>query len=135
MTQELTDLPKRIRILGEDLVAYRDKSGTYGLLHLHCSHRNASLEFGVIEERGLRCCYHGWLYDADGTILEMPAQAMEGKSKVCHGAYPVVEYKRLFSNIFSTQGLPSGVFHTTCFLQTFLLFRSSFLFGSSQAFL
>ena len=73
MTQELDDVPKRLRILGEDLVAFQDKSGNYGLLHLHCSHRNASLEFGVIEQRGLRCCYHGWLYDTDGTILEMPA--------------------------------------------------------------
>ena len=64
-------------------------------MHLHCSHRNASLEFGVIEERGLRCCYHGWLYDADGSILEMPAQSMEGKTDLCHGAYPVVEYQGL----------------------------------------
>lgn len=103
MTQELTDVPKRIRILGEDLVAFKDKSGQYGLLHLHCSHRNASLEFGVIEERGLRCCYHGWLYDADGTILEMPEQAMEGKSSICHGAYPVVEYLGL---IFAYMGPP-----------------------------
>lgn len=95
MTQELTDVPKRIRILGEDLVAFRDKSGNYGLLHLHCSHRNSSLEFGVIEERGLRCCYHGWHYDVDGTILEQPAQSMEGRSKLCHGAYPVIEYQGL----------------------------------------
>ena len=115
MTQELIDVPKRIRILGEDLVAFKDKSGDFGLLHLHCSHRNASLEFGVIEDKGLRCCYHGWLYDTDGTILEMPLQDKEGGSKICHGAYPVKEYKGL---IFAYLGPPEEkpdfpVFDTT----------------------
>ena len=70
MTQEVTDLPLRLQILGEDLVLFRDRSDRYGLLQLHCSHRNTSLEFGLIEEHGISCCYHGWLFDAEGTILE-----------------------------------------------------------------
>jgi phenylpropionate dioxygenase-like ring-hydroxylating dioxygenase large terminal subunit len=88
---ELTDVPLRVRALGEDLVVFRDKSGNVGVLHLHCGHRNTSLEFGVIEERGLRCCYHGRLYGADGTCLEIPGDPAEEKLKkrAGQGAYPV----------------------------------------------
>ena len=73
-SSELKDLPRRIRILGEDLVLFRDQSGRIGLLQLHCSHRGVSLEFGLLSERGIRCCYHGWLYDVDGRILETPGE-------------------------------------------------------------
>ena len=88
--QDLGDLPKRIRILGENLVIYKDKRGTIGLLELHCSHRGASLEFGIIEERGIKCCYHGWKYDYDGTILDTPGEPEDStlKERLCHGAYP-----------------------------------------------
>ena len=105
MTSEITDLPLRIRILGEDLVAFRTRDGDYGLLHLHCSHRNASLEFGVVEDCGLRCCYHGWLYGTDGTVLETPGEPAGStrKDSVMHGAYPVVEYHGL---LFAYLGPP-----------------------------
>jgi phenylpropionate dioxygenase-like ring-hydroxylating dioxygenase large terminal subunit len=88
--EELKEVPLRVRALGEDLVVFRDKSGQIGLMHLRCSHRNTSLEFGVIEERGIRCCYHGRHYDIDGTILEMPGEpaAVLSKNKVRQGAYP-----------------------------------------------
>ena len=66
---EVQDLPRRLRILGEDLVAFRDKSGATGLLELYCPHRGTSLEFGLVCDKGLRCCYHGWLVDVDGKIL------------------------------------------------------------------
>lgn len=95
MTSELTepsDLPLPLRILGEDLVLFRDKSGRLGLLHKHCSHRGASLEFGIIQERGIACCYHGWHYDIDGRILATPAEPTDRiKSRLVHGAYPVRE--------------------------------------------
>ena len=68
LSEELTDVPKAIRILGEDLVALRDRSGTIGVLQRHCSHRGTSLEYGIIQPKGIRCCYHGWVYDVDGTI-------------------------------------------------------------------
>jgi tert-butyl alcohol monooxygenase / tert-amyl alcohol desaturase len=74
---EIKDLPFVQRVLGEDLVLFRDKSGRYGCMHLHCCHRNASLEYGQIEERGIRCCYHGRLYDIDGTVLEAPGEPIE----------------------------------------------------------
>ena len=88
--RDLGDLPKRIRILGENLVIYKDKQGTIGLLELHCSHRGSSLEFGIIEERGIKCCYHGWKYDYDGTILDTPGEPEDStlKDRLCHGAYP-----------------------------------------------
>ena len=97
LSEELTDLPKAIRILGEDLVAFRDKSGDVGVLHRHCSHRGTSLEYGIISERGIRCCYHGWLFDVDGTILETPGEPPDSKLKdgIFHGAYPAQEYEGL----------------------------------------
>ncbi|MEO8754826.1 MAG: Rieske 2Fe-2S domain-containing protein [Casimicrobiaceae bacterium] len=102
--QELSDIPTRIRILGEDLVVFRDGRGEIGVLELHCSHRGASLEYGVIGERGIRCFYHGWLYDTDGTILETPAGAPNcNAGKLCHGAYPVHVFHDL---IFIYMGPP-----------------------------
>ena len=102
---ELKDLPMRIRILGEDLVVFRDGAGRIGLLDLHCSHRGTSLEFGLIEQKGIRCCYHGWLFDVSGKILETPAEPEDStfKDRLCHGAYPVHEYKGL---IFAYMGPP-----------------------------
>lgn len=93
LSEELTDVPKAIRILGENLVAFRDKSGNVGVLHRQCSHRGASLEFGIIAEHGIRCCYHGWLYDVDGSVLEMPCEPADStlKETVCQGAYPAFE--------------------------------------------
>src|SRR5204863_9496258 len=73
---ELTDESptKFVRLLGEDLVLFRDKTGHVGLLADHCSHRGASLLYGRVEERGISCAYHGWLYDTDGNILETPPE-------------------------------------------------------------
>ncbi|WP_282154137.1 Rieske 2Fe-2S domain-containing protein [Ruegeria atlantica] len=98
MTDQIGDLPYRLRILGEDLVLFREKKeGKLGLTHLHCCHRNMSLEFGIVEEGGIRCSYHGWKYGLDGTILETPCEppASQVKKKACLGAYPVIEYKGL----------------------------------------
>lgn len=95
LSQELTDVPKAIRIMHEDLVAFRDRSGSVGVLHRKCAHRGASLEFGIISQHGIRCCYHGWHYDVDGTLLEAPAEPAESQSRlkdtVCQGAYPAFE--------------------------------------------
>ena len=105
LSEELKEFPVAIRILGEDLVAFRDRSGRVGVLHRHCSHRAASLEFGIIEESGLRCCYHGWLYGVDGEILDTPGEPAESpiKDNLCHGAYPVVEKNGL---VFAYFGPP-----------------------------
>lgn len=73
-TEQLTDRPVPVRILGEDLVLFRDGAGRPGLLDARCPHRGASLTLGRAEEQGLRCCYHGWLFDAQGQCLEQPAE-------------------------------------------------------------
>ena len=66
--------PLRVRIMGEDLVVFRDRGGRHGVLHLHCAHRGTSLEYGIPLERGIRCCYRGWVYDVDGRCLETPGE-------------------------------------------------------------
>lgn len=85
--------PVRVRLLGEDLVAFRDTQGRVGLLDEHCPHRGTSLYFGRNEECGLRCIYHGWKMDVDGKILETPAEpaASTLKDKVKHTAHPCKE--------------------------------------------
>jgi len=107
--------PLRIRLLGEDLIAFQDSDGRVGLLADHCSHRGASLFFGRNEECGLRCVYHGWKYDVNGNCVDMPnepephtgdqagadpqdeatlmgAAPRRFKDKIRHRAYPCVEY-------------------------------------------
>jgi nitrite reductase/ring-hydroxylating ferredoxin subunit len=107
LAEELSELPRRLRILGEDLVAFRDKSGAVGLLELYCPHRGTSLEFGLIAEKGIRCCYHGWRIDVDGRILETPGEPADStlKDRLCHGAYPVHEYSGL---VFAYMGPPES---------------------------
>jgi 5,5'-dehydrodivanillate O-demethylase oxygenase subunit len=63
---------KAVRLLGEDLVLYKDLSGGYGLLDRQCRHRRADMSYGYVESCGLRCNYHGWLYGPDGRCLEQP---------------------------------------------------------------
>lgn len=82
---------KRVRIMGEDLVLFRDGTGRYGLLPEHCPHRHASLYFGFVEEDGLRCAYHGWKFAADGECIEQPFEPAGSKLKAlaCRTSYPV----------------------------------------------
>ena len=70
LAEELGDVPLCVRMLGEDLVLFRTRAGALGLVEKHCSHRGASLEYGLPTERGLQCCYHGWHFAPDGTVLE-----------------------------------------------------------------
>jgi len=85
--------PVRVLLLGEKLVAFRDSNGRPGLIQNHCPHRGASLFFGRSEESGLRCVYHGWKFDVDGTCVDMPNEPAESdfKSKVKALAYPTQE--------------------------------------------
>ena len=97
LSSELTDLPKFLKILDEELVAYRDKSGRVGVLGAHCCHRGTSLEYGRIEENGLRCCYHGWLYNEEGKCLDQPGEPEESdyKDEIRQPWYPAEEYHGL----------------------------------------
>src|SRR5579864_5012839 len=85
--------PRRIMLLGEKLIAFHDTGGKVGIIQNHCPHRGASLFFGRNEESGLRCVYHGWKFDVDGTCVDMPNGPAESdfRSKVKAVAYPTVE--------------------------------------------
>lgn len=85
--------PVPLRLLGEDLVLFRDEGGRVGLLGLHCSHRGADLSYGRLEDGGLRCIYHGWLYDVHGNCLEQPGEpaGSDFYKKIRHLAYPCQE--------------------------------------------
>ena len=95
MSDELVvgDKPRRVRLLGEHLVAFRDNDGRVGLLDENCPHRGASLAIGRHEGCGLRCLYHGWLVDATGTVLETPAEPDEYgfRRRVRATVYPTEE--------------------------------------------
>ena len=85
--------PAKVRLLCEDLVLFRDGNDRLGILGLHCSHRGTSLEYGRVEEKGIRCCYHGWLYDVGGRCLEQPAEPEDNtfKDRIRHPAYQAQE--------------------------------------------
>jgi len=85
--------PLTVRILGEDLVLFRDDKNRPGLLGIHCSHRGTNLSYGRVEDGGLRCLYHGWLYDIDGRCLEQPGESGCGEHRdaIRHPSYPCEE--------------------------------------------
>ncbi len=86
--------PLRLRLLGEDMVAFRNSNGEIGVLDAFCPHRRAPLFFGRNEECGLRCVYHGWKFDTNGTCVDMPSEPPESnfKDKVQIKSYPVREF-------------------------------------------
>ncbi len=93
-TAELEENPvKKVRLLSEDLVLYRDTSGTLGLIDEPCPHRRVSMEYGIPEPEGLRCPYHGWVFNHEGRCLEQPAEPWDStfKDRVTTKAYPVQE--------------------------------------------
>src|SRR5207249_6444332 len=98
--QELSEEhPTRfVRLLGEDLILFKDKSGNVGLIADHCSHRGASLLYGRVEERGIACAYHGWLYDTAGNCLETPAEPAGSlfHLTVKHRAYTVQKFVGMY---------------------------------------
>jgi 5,5'-dehydrodivanillate O-demethylase oxygenase subunit len=102
---ELTDEKpiRAVKVLGENLVVYRDKSGRYGMVEEQCPHRLASLAYGTVEKDGIRCRYHGWKFDGTGRCLEMPAEPKNStyKDEIRHPAYPV---KRLGGLLFAYMG-------------------------------
>lgn len=105
VSENVTSRPQTVRILGEDLILFRDKSGRPGLLYPRCMHRGASLYFGKVTEDGIRCCYHGWLFDVEGNCLEQPCEPQGGlhRDKARQPWYPVEERYGL---VFAYMGPP-----------------------------
>jgi nitrite reductase/ring-hydroxylating ferredoxin subunit len=81
LMSDASGTPRKIRVLGEDLILFRDGSGLPGLVHAHCAHRGSSLYYGKVEQDGIRCCYHGWKFDVQGHCLEQPCEAGGGKAR------------------------------------------------------
>lgn len=109
---ELDDRPVRpVRLLGEDLVLYRDRGGRHGLLGRACPHRGFDLAHGTVEAEGLRCSYHGWCFDAAGRCREQPFEeairpGADFKARVNTGAWPVVERGGLLWTCLAPAPLP-----------------------------
>src|SRR5215216_1286987 len=98
---------KFVRVLGENLVLFRDTIGRLGLIQDRCPHRGASLAYGRVEERGISCAYHGWLYDTGGNILETPPERNEAIIRsVTATAYPVQQFDGLIWAYMGPQPAP-----------------------------
>ena len=113
LSSEVSTTPIEIRILGEDLVIFKTTKKKIGLVNKYCPHRRASLFFGKCESKGIRCCYHGWLFSPDGEILETPSedsnskQSEQFRKKFKLGAYPVKEYNGIvFAYMGPTEKIP-----------------------------
>jgi len=130
--------PRPVTIMGENLVLFRDEQGRPGLLGLHCSHRGTDLSYGRVEDGGLRCLYHGWLYDIRGCVLEQPGEPGGGAQRdaIRHLAYPCREAGGV---VFSYMGpgdpplLPSYEFLTVPEPQrtvTKIFYRCNYLQGN-----
>ena len=106
LARDAGSTPRIVRVLGEDLILFRDARGNPGLLYPRCMHRGTSLYYGRVEERGIRCCYHGWLFDTEGHCLEQPCEPGGGERRgnVRQPWYPVEERHGL---IFAYLG-PAG---------------------------
>jgi phenylpropionate dioxygenase-like ring-hydroxylating dioxygenase large terminal subunit len=98
--------PQKIRVLGEDLILFRDGKGRPGLLTPRCAHRGTSLYYGKVEDDGIRCCYHGWQYDVEGRCIDQPCEPEGGalKHRVRQPWYPLEERYGL---VFAYMGPPS----------------------------
>ena len=99
---------QKVRILGEELSLYKDRSGKYGLLELNCPHRMTSLEYAIPEESGLRCAYHGWLFNEKGQCLEMPLDPPDSTfpEKIQITNYPVEEMGGLIWAYLGSEPMP-----------------------------
>ena len=102
---------KPMRLMGEDLVLYKDMGGRFGLLDRHCPHRRADLSFGLVEETGIRCNYHGWLMDETGRCIEQPYDdtvnpRLRARERCATKAYPVKQCAGLLFAYLGPQPAP-----------------------------
>lgn len=106
-----------VRLLGEDLVLYRSRQGQLGLIGRHCPHRGADMCYGRLEDAGLRCAFHGWLFDESGQCLEQPAEeeGSELHKKVTTPAYPVIERAGIVW-AYMGDGAPPALPELDCFV-------------------
>ena len=96
-------VPARVRVLGEDLVLFRDAQGRPGLVHERCAHRGASLYYGRTEAGGIRCCYHGWLFDVTGRCRDQPCEPNGGAARE-HTRQPWYPVEERYGLVFAYLG-------------------------------
>ena len=103
-----TDPVKSVTLLGESLVLYRDQKGRHGLIDDRCPHWRFSLLYGIPEEQGLRCPYHGWMFNETGQCVEMPGEAPDSSfpSRVKINGYPVQELGGLLFAYLGPEPVP-----------------------------
>jgi phenylpropionate dioxygenase-like ring-hydroxylating dioxygenase large terminal subunit len=109
LSDALTTRPKKVKLLGEELILFRDGNGKPGLLHPRCAHRGSSLYYGRVDHLGIRCCYHGWMFDVEGRCLDQPCEPDGGvhKHKVRQPWYPVQErYGLVFAYLGPPHRMP-----------------------------
>jgi 5,5'-dehydrodivanillate O-demethylase oxygenase subunit len=118
LAQDLSDEnpTKFVRVLGEDLVLFRDKSGNTGLIADKCPHRSASMVYGRVEERGISCAYHGWLMDCEGNIIETPPERNDAIMKnVTTTAYPTQVFLSMIWTYMGPTPVPPMTRYDTLF--------------------
>jgi len=109
LSSDAAATPRLVRALGEDLILFRDGEGRPGLLYPRCAHRGTTLYYGKVETRGIRCCYHGWLYDVEGHCLEQPCEDAGGprRDRIRQPWYPLEErYGLVFAYLGPPQKKP-----------------------------
>jgi phenylpropionate dioxygenase-like ring-hydroxylating dioxygenase large terminal subunit len=106
VSHKVTTRPQNVRILGEDLILFRDGKGRPGLLYPRCAHRGTTLYYGKVDDAGIRCCYHGWQFDVEGRCLDQPCEPQGGlhKQNVRQPWYPVQD---LYGLVWAYMGPPA----------------------------
>jgi phenylpropionate dioxygenase-like ring-hydroxylating dioxygenase large terminal subunit len=98
--------PRPVKILGEELILFRDGNGRPGLVYPRCCHRGTTLYYGKVEAQGIRCCYHGWLFDVEGQCLEMPAEANPTGAQCKRVRQPWYPVEERYGLVFAYLGPP-----------------------------
>lgn len=98
--------PRPVKVLGEELILFRDGQGRAGLVYPRCCHRGTTLYYGKIEERGIRCCYHGWLFDVEGHCLEMPCEPNPSGPQCQRVRQPWYPVEERYGLVFAYLGPP-----------------------------
>lgn len=107
LSAAVTTRPQKIRVLGEDLILFRDGKGRLGLLTPNCAHRGTSLFYGKVDENGIRCCYHGWQYDVQGRCIDQPCEPEEGGFGRDHVRQPWYPVEQRYGLVFAYMGPPA----------------------------
>lgn len=106
LSSDAADTPRPVKILGEELILFRDGQGRAGLVYPRCCHRGTTLYYGKVEERGIRCCYHGWLFDVEGHCLEMPCEPHPSGAQCQRVRQPWYPVEERYGLVFAYLGPP-----------------------------